>query len=187
MSSSKKEGGGSQPNAPENNKKQVSEPKRDANRGNSQKSTGPTSTEGRRWSSRNSLKHGLRAKALLIAGTGNSWSEQVNQLLTELRDYYEPETLEQEIWVQRLAIECWRQQRALECETRQVDRQPQVFFYPEMGNLLRYEAATNRNLAQALKEIERLKKEQSDSAAEPDSVERSGEPPASEAGDTAAD
>jgi len=165
---SKEASTGSQPDGHGNNKQQVSERKRDANRRNAQKSTGPNTPKGRGWSSRNSLKHGLCASRLLISGTGNG---ELNQLLTELREYYEPETLEQEIWIQRLAMELWRQQRGLDYEFHQLerDRGKNLLFQPPILNLLRYQAASNRNLAEALKELERLKTELQSS--EPENAE----------------
>jgi len=168
---------GSQPDGHDNNRKQVSERKADANRRNAQKSTGPNTPEGKRWSSRNSLKHGLCASRLLVSDTG--YGQQVNQLLTELREYFEPETLEQDIWVQRLAIELWRQQRGLEyeCVNMQRDRSRDLLLLPYVSNLIRYQSANTRNLKEALKELERLKNQPADSARPPESAGVPEEPP----------
>ena len=168
---------GSQPDGHDNNRKQVSERKADANRRNAQKSTGPNTPEGKRWSSRNSLKHGLCASRLLVSDTG--YGQQVNQLLTELREYFEPETLEQDIWVQRLAIELWHQQRGLEyeCVNMQRDRSRDLLLLPYVSNLIRYQSANTRNLKEALKELERLKNQPADSARPPESAGVPEEPP----------
>jgi hypothetical protein len=159
---------GAEPNESEDSKKHVSEKKRQANRRNAQKSTGPKSPSGKRWSSQNAFSHGLCAKVLLVPSTASRWGEQVQELLEQLRQCFQPNTLEEDLWVQRLATECWRQQRGLECEFYGFERYGVGFSLTvPIPILLRYQAASNRNLKEALEQLERLKNASAEAQSSP--------------------
>jgi len=102
----------------------VSEKKVEANRRNAQLSTGPRTQQGKSWSRRNALKHGILTNALLITG-GRGWEDEdgFKELLAGLREDLSPEGMLEDLLVQKIAICCWRQRRALECEARLFQRQ----------------------------------------------------------------
>jgi len=102
----------------------VSPKKLEANRRNAQRSTGPRTVEGKSWSRRNALKHGILTSALLITG-GMGWEHEheFKELLGDLREDLSPVGMLEDLLVQKIAICCWRQRRALECESQLFRRQ----------------------------------------------------------------
>jgi len=72
----------------------------DANRRNAQKSTGPKTPEGKAKSHRNALRHGLTAKACMLA------DEDPNDLLdmiAEIGEKFDPQDTDEDFLVQRMA------------------------------------------------------------------------------------
>ena len=72
----------------------------DANRRNAQKSTGPKTPEGKAKSRRNALRHGLTAKACMLA------DEDPNDLLdmiAEINEKFDPQDTDEDFLVQRMA------------------------------------------------------------------------------------
>src|SRR5215467_1741355 len=61
----------------------------EANRRNALHSTGPTTAEGKHASRLNALKHGLRAKEVVIPGQEDP--EEFEAILKELREDWKPE------------------------------------------------------------------------------------------------
>jgi hypothetical protein len=84
-----------------------------ANRGNSQKSTGPRSDEGKAASSRNGLTHGLCANKHLILDED---SGEFLALLQDLCDRFHPVGDGEDILVRRIAAAQWRLDRAFPME-----------------------------------------------------------------------
>jgi hypothetical protein len=84
-----------------------------ANRGNSQKSTGPRSDQGKAASSRNGLTHGLCANKHLILDED---SGEFLALLHDLSDRFHPVGDGEEILVRRIAAGQWRLDRAFPME-----------------------------------------------------------------------
>ncbi len=94
-----------------------SQRKIEANRANAQKSTGPTSRQGKKNSSRNAIKHGLLSKEVVITtGEGKEDESEFLTLLARFRDHYQPEDIAAEMHVEEIAISYWRSKRALRCE-----------------------------------------------------------------------
>ena len=84
-----------------------------ANRKNAQKSTGPTSPEGKKRVSRNALKHGLLAKEVVILeGDGAENPAEFDALLADLVDEFQPQGVVEETLVERIATCYWRLRRA---------------------------------------------------------------------------
>jgi hypothetical protein len=86
-----------------------------ANQANSQKSTGPTSPEGKARSSRNSFKHGLYSKDLVLP---NEDPTELDQLRASLRAEHQPINTTEEMLVNDIAENFWRLRRMREFETR---------------------------------------------------------------------
>ncbi len=85
-----------------------------ANRANSAKSTGPKTPDGKRNSSRNSIKHGLLAKCILI---GEESPQAFQALYRSYIDEFEPETAHEFALVENLTVIRWRQFRLWNIES----------------------------------------------------------------------
>ena len=79
-----------------------------ANRANSLKSTGPTSPEGLRKASRNSLRHGMLARTIVLDGES---LDRFMLLLSTLQDELQPQTAVESDLVESMAVARWRQMR----------------------------------------------------------------------------
>src|SRR3954465_12681359 len=80
----------------------------EANRLNAQKSTGPSTPEGRAAVSLNSLKYGLYAETLILPGEDPAAFEA---LLDRLDAEHQPITLTEETFVSQIAMATWRRAR----------------------------------------------------------------------------
>ena len=85
------------------------------NRANSQFSTGPKTPEGKVASSRNSFKHGLYSKQLVLAGEDPA---ELDALRDDLRREHQPAGPTEEILVNELAEHYWRLRRMRKFEAR---------------------------------------------------------------------
>ena len=89
----------------------------DANRKNAEKSTGPTSEEGKAQSARNALKHGIFAKELFLSDEEKPEFEELNNAL---RGQFNPATPMQEIAFGRVVCSCWRCRLATRLEMSRI-------------------------------------------------------------------
>src|SRR6266567_4459800 len=80
----------------------------DANRLNAQKSTGPSTPEGRAAVSLNSLKYGLYAETLILPGEDPAAFEA---LLDRLDAEHQPATPTEQAFVSQIAMATWRRAR----------------------------------------------------------------------------
>lgn len=91
--------------------------RRQSNKENSRKSTGPRSARGKARSSANALSHGVLSRHILLPGEDPAeWSALLGQLMLELAPVG---TLEQ-ILVERIAVAIWRQRRLVKVETARI-------------------------------------------------------------------
>src|ERR1700748_1850423 len=80
----------------------------EATRLNAQKSTGPRSDHGKKISSRNSTKHGILARTVLIDHEDHArFAELVNSLIADLQ----PQNETQRALVEKMAVAAWRVKR----------------------------------------------------------------------------
>ena len=143
-------------------------------RANGAQSHGPSTPEGRARSSRNSLRHGLRARSLLLPGES---ARQFQLLLDDYIAQFQPQgPIENEL-VQTMVIARWRLNRILEIESnlfrnhlsRHAEYRPDIdqpsriadafnnFSVSKgLGLALRYEGALNRSYDNALKHLRQL-------------------------------
>ena len=93
-------------------KKTVTEKQLQANRRNSQKSTGPRTEEGKQHSSRNALQHGIFSSAVVITvGPNAENAEEYQNLLQGMMNYWRPiGTMEVEL-VRDITDTIWRRTR----------------------------------------------------------------------------
>lgn len=87
----------------------------EANKQNAQHSTGPRTPEGKINSSKNSFKHGLYAKQLVLVGEDPA---ELDALREDLRREHQPGTTTEEILVNELAEHYWRLRRMRKYEAR---------------------------------------------------------------------
>jgi hypothetical protein len=93
------------------------------NRRNSLKSTGPKTPEGKKWSARNSLKHGFFAKYLLIPhpDAGEDPGEY-NEWFSAICEGHKPFGFQEEFWAGQIAVWSWRLRRFIRYESGQIAR-----------------------------------------------------------------
>jgi hypothetical protein len=161
----------------------------EANRRNAQHSTGPSTEAGKAAASRNSLKHGLFSREIVVDDprVGED-PEQFEALQEDLRAELAPQGALQELLVERAAVHFWRLKRAARYEaarithdvrrhTAQIEQgiragthsQSEIHTRAmdfsllqenELRALLKYEAQQERGLQSVLKELRELKREQ---------------------------
>jgi len=182
----------------------VSNEKLMANRNNAAKSTGPRTAEGKMVSRRNAVKHGLFSKEIVIqVGEGSENQEDYDDMLHSLQKDLQPVGTLEEMLVEKIAICNWRLARVLRCENAEIrrnfafktnfldfpglpmDRNPELdairshLSLPDkesMEKLMRYEGSINRQLFQAMNQLERLQRQRKgELVPAPISVEVSGE------------
>jgi hypothetical protein len=107
-----------------------------ANRLNAAKSTGPVSPSGKAIAARNSLKHSLLAKEIVVdAGEGAESQEQFDALLLDLVDQFAPVGFLEEMLVEKIAVACWRSRRVHRYEVGlirlKLDNVTQEYYKPE--------------------------------------------------------
>jgi hypothetical protein len=142
--------------------------RRAANRLNAAKSTGPRSAEGKAAASRNALKHGLRAQALLVF---DETVEDLNDFHAALHADYAPAGAAEEEIVERIIMAAWCLRRAWRAEAATIDRAAErasvdgagevdLSVWPaEVAALVRYQAHHERTIQRAKAELERLRNE----------------------------
>jgi hypothetical protein len=160
----------------ENYKKEPSTRRVEANRKNSTKSTGPRTLRGKMASRWNAMKHGLLSRKLLFHdGNGKGSPEEFKYLLESLRQDRQPVGALEELLVEKIATEYWKLHIATQHETgairegyafsRHPDSKPNVNaieqFYQnddDLEKILRYGSTINRQLFQAITQLERLQR-----------------------------
>jgi len=149
----------------------------DANRRNAQKSTGPTTPEGRAAVRHNALKHGLTAEILIPSIEDQS---EFDRLCDAFETEYQPVGPTEESLLENLAAAKWRLSRAHKFETgfflkRSIDLEHESQDYRELptngrlalivdldsagpdtlAKISRYEARLERSFYKALTELRR--------------------------------
>lgn len=151
-----------------------------ASRANGALSKGPVSLQGKLNSSRNSLRHGLLARTVVLEDES---TPRFLELLRALTDEFHPASATQLMLVETMAVARWRQIRTWGLQKVALDReialQDPAVGPPEVraalafnkssstfdpGLLLRYEVSLDRQFNRALKQLLAL---QSNSSAQP--------------------
>ena len=132
----------------------MTQAKLDANRANAQKSTGPKSEEGKIRSSRNSFKHGLYSKQLVV---GAEEAAELDTLKAKLRAEHQPINETEEILVNELAEQFWRLRRARTYEASLLDSGEIVI--PHLTAIQRMMSSAERGFHKALNALRQLQKD----------------------------
>jgi hypothetical protein len=128
-----------------------------ANRENAQRSTGPTTEEGKSRSSRNHHKHGFCGEFRVLA---NEDQNAFDRLLQSLRDEHQPGTPTENILVDRMAQHYWLSQRAQLLQTEaftsnRSDSEAERAF----ALFLRYQSTNDRAFSKCLTDLLKLRAE----------------------------
>lgn len=127
----------------------------EANRRNAKKSTGPKTSVGKVMSSWNSTKHGLLSKTLpIISG---QHKRQFTRLLSSLQQDLEPVGTLEKVLVEKIAMEYWRLGIATWYEAGAF-AESRPFSHTAIDRIVRYHATINRQLYQAINQLERLQR-----------------------------
>jgi len=139
-------------------KKPISEARLRANRENSQRSTGPRTARGKRYSRRNAVTHGLLIKQLLFSDDAKPMNEELLELAERLHDKYGEGDVRTDLLVEGLVVEYWRQRQAMVVE-RQCFKESADFYFGRQGNMpnvQRYRTASQRAFLKNLELLDEL-------------------------------
>lgn len=137
-------------------KQPVSEVKLAANQANAQKSTGPKSEEGKARSSRNSFKHGLYSRQLVLQGEDPA---ELDQLRTALALEHQPANTTEEILVNEMAEQYWRIRRFRRHEVKAWETTDLDQSLKLLAQIQRLMSAAERGFHKALSALRQLQKE----------------------------
>jgi hypothetical protein len=139
-----------------------------ANRINATHSTGPRTAAGKLASSRNSLRHGLTAKGVVIPGEDPAEYDTLRQ---ELHEDYAPANTAEATIVDQIAQHTWRLQRVRRAETAMFERLMKdndtdraianALNDPccQLETIRRYEVTIERSYHRAIDQLRKLQKE----------------------------
>lgn len=136
--------------------RQVSSKKTEANRMNAQKSTGPRTEAGKAKAAANSFKHGFFVKRLFL--NTEQWAKDMPDYETVangLYQHYQPVGYMENLWLEKAATEALRLARLIQHEQK-VFAWGAPFENRSPNNILRYQAAINRQFVQAIEQLERF-------------------------------
>jgi|SRR5215469_1414456 len=134
--------------------KTTSPRKIEANRRNAQHSTGPKTDEGKARSSQNSMTHGIFVTKFLNGATPETVAE-IEELAAGLRDYYKPQSIVEEILLQKIAVETARYGRVLALEQPEPGA-TRAYLLHCLDKTMRYTTSTSRALSHAIKDLETI-------------------------------
>ena len=126
----------------------------DANRRNALKSTGPKTPEGKAAVSMNSLRHGLRARTVVLPGENR---EEFDQLCDDLEREWEPQSRTAKFYLEQMAVSQWKLTRMEVAEAgifkESLSAKVQL---PLLDRLWQAQGRLERSYARAQRELERL-------------------------------
>ena len=107
---------------PKKEKKETSEKQIKANQKNARKSSGPKTAEGKKFASKNAVKHGLYSDDIIIkSATFSEDADQYEALVRSLFDELRPRGVLQEELVLKVANCMWRSRRVVRAETAHIN------------------------------------------------------------------
>jgi hypothetical protein len=127
----------------------------EANRLNAQKSTGPKTPEGKANVAMNSLRHGMRARAIVLRTENEG---RFHQLCDELEAEWQPQTPTELALLEKMAISQWKlvraeRREAIICEVYTDEKQEAM-----LAPLAKFQERFDRAFFRALRELENLQK-----------------------------
>src|SRR5579864_6621474 len=125
----------------------------EANRRNAQKSTGPKTPEGKAACSMNALRHGLRARSVLLPGEN---PDEFHQLCNDLEAEWRPQSRTEQFYVEQMAVSQWKLVRMEVVEVnvfKDTDPKNQL---SSLDRLWQAECRLERSFSRAQHELQRL-------------------------------
>ena len=126
----------------------------EANRRNALKSTGPRTPEAKAAVRMNALRHGLRARTVVLPAEN---PEEFHQLCDDLQDGWQPQSRTEHFYVEQMAISQWKLTRVEIAEksivAQEVSAKTQI---PLLDKLWQCQGRLERSFARAQRELERL-------------------------------
>jgi hypothetical protein len=148
----------------------------EANRRNSQKSTGPKTPEGKSAVSMNALRHGLRARTVVLPGEDPT---EFHQLCNDLESEWIPQSRTEQFYVEQMAVSQWKLTRMEVVEVnifKDTDAKSQLSM---LDRLWQAECRLERSYSRAQRELQRLQKSRPEPIPQPE--EEPAPAPAAEA------
>ncbi len=133
-----------------------------ANRQNALKSTGPRTPDGKGLTRKNSIKHGLLSKDLIIREED---SKALQALMDDLFATLQPLGKIEEVLTEKIGSTLWRMQRLISAESKalgdkdwmgEVRKLQEVYNSSILSSITRYESNLERTLYRALHELQRI-------------------------------
>src|SRR5579859_3245665 len=138
----------------------------EANRRNSQKSTGTRTPEGKAACSMNALRHGLRARSVLLPGENG---DEFHQLCNDLEVEWHPQSRTEQFYLEQMAVSQWKLIRMEVVETNIFkDTDASSKQLPMLDRLWQAECRLERSFSRAQRELERLQNSRSDQFQQPE-------------------
>src|SRR5207237_7123010 len=95
--------------------------KKEANRRNALKSTGPRTTAGKRTARFNAMKHGFLSKQIVISSRLiQERADDFEALVAQCWEYFQPVGRPEELLVEQVAVCFWSARRAVRCELGEI-------------------------------------------------------------------
>jgi hypothetical protein len=156
----------------------------DANRRNAVKSTGPRTPEGKAAVRLNSLRHGLRARTVVLPGENR---DEFHQLCDDLEAEWQPRSRTEQFYLEQMAVSQWKLNRmeageANLCKETTISK-TQV---PLLDRLWQAQSRMERSYARAQRELERLQNSRRNQLQGQSEEEEPASQPTAEAEQTAA-
>ena len=156
----------------------------EANRRNAQKSTGPKTTEGKAAVSMNSLRHGLRARTVVLPGEN---PEEFHQLCDDLEVEWHPQSRTEQFYVEQMAVSQWKLTRMEVGESAIFQEvEGSATKLPLLDRLWQAQARMERSYSRAQRELERLQTSRRDQVQPPEEPAPAPQPVAEEPPSTSA-
>ena len=126
----------------------------EANRRNALKSTGPRTPEGKAVVSLNSLRHGLRARTVVLPGEKR---HEFHRLCNDLEAEWQPQSRTEQFYLEQMAVSQWKLTR-MEVGEADIFRQAggAATQVPLLDRLWQCQCRLERSYARAQRELERL-------------------------------
>src|SRR4029077_15159795 len=148
----------------------------EANRRNAQKSTGPKTPEGKAAVSMNALRHGLRARTVVLPGENR---EEFNQLCDDLEVEWRPQSRTEHFYLEQMAVSQWKLTRMEVGEAGIFeDVAASTTKLPLLDRLWQAECRLERSYDRAQRELERLQASRRQPDPEPEEPAQAAEAPA---------
>ena len=146
----------------------------EANRRNARKSTGPKTPAGKASVKLNGLRHGLRARTVILPGEN---AGDFHQLCDDLEAEWRPQSRTEHFYLEQMAISQWKLTRIELAEERiALEACPTQIQLPLLDRLWQSKCRLERSYARAQRELQRLQKSRRP-ADPPDEADSANPPP----------